>query len=197
MTRALIVTAIVLSANRGFAERFIVENGEPRAEIVIAEQPERTVRVAAADLRAFVTKMKAGANLAITQYFFNADAYFRFRDEAQRAGVDAPIVPGIMPITNYVQLARFSDACGAEIPRWIRTRLADYGDDLDSIRAFGVDVVTDLCRRNGKFVVTTVGDRQERAYSEMLIGRGVQGLVFATDALVFLKACQRMVANLE
>jgi methylenetetrahydrofolate reductase (NADPH) len=91
--------------------------------------------------------MRAGANLAITQYFFNADAYFRFRDEAQRVGVDAPIVPGIMPINNYVQLARFSDACGAEIPRWIRTRLAGYGDDIESIRAFGVEVVTDLCRR--------------------------------------------------
>ncbi|MGD9942235.1 MAG: methylenetetrahydrofolate reductase [NAD(P)H] [Burkholderiaceae bacterium] len=99
------------------------------------------------DLEAFGRKMRAGANSAITQYFFNPDAYFRFRDEARRFGIDAPIVPGIMPIGNYTQLARFSDACGAEIPRWIRQRLAAFGDDLDSIRAFGIDVVSELCRR--------------------------------------------------
>ncbi|HRO60116.1 MAG TPA: methylenetetrahydrofolate reductase [NAD(P)H] [Burkholderiaceae bacterium] len=117
--------------------------------IAVAAYPEvhPQARSAEADLRAFVIKMRAGADLAITQYFFNADAYFRFRDEAARAGVDAPIVPGIMPINNYVQLARFSDACGAEIPRWIRSRLAGYGDDIESIRGFGVEVVTDLCRR--------------------------------------------------
>ncbi|HEU0202796.1 MAG TPA: methylenetetrahydrofolate reductase [NAD(P)H] [Burkholderiaceae bacterium] len=97
------------------------------------------------DLANFVRKVKAGANSAITQYFYNADAYFRFIDEAQRRGCNVPIVPGIMPITNFTQLARFSDSCGAEIPRWIRQRLASFGDDRDAIRAFGLDVVTGLC----------------------------------------------------
>jgi methylenetetrahydrofolate reductase (NADPH) len=89
--------------------------------------------------------MKAGANSAITQYFYNTDAYFRFVDEAYDLGVEQPIVAGIMPITNSSQLLRFSDACGAEIPRWIRLRLQSYGDDIASIRAFGEEVVTDLC----------------------------------------------------
>lgn len=96
------------------------------------------------DVDRFAEKMKAGADKAITQYFFNSDAYFRFVDEAYARGVDQPIIPGIMPITNYTQLARFSDACGAEIPRWIRARLAGFGDDLESIREFGHEVVTDL-----------------------------------------------------
>lgn len=99
------------------------------------------------DLRNFVRKIAAGANSAITQYFFNADAYFRFVDEVRAMGCDAPIVPGIMPITNHAQLARFSDACGAEIPRWVRKRLESFGDDREAIRAFGLDVVTDLCAR--------------------------------------------------
>jgi methylenetetrahydrofolate reductase (NADPH) len=99
------------------------------------------------DLDAFAQKVKAGADSAITQYFFNADAYFRFVDEARKFGVDVPIVPGIMPITNYSQLMRFSEMCGAEVPRWIAKRLESYGDDRESIRAFGLDVVTDLCRR--------------------------------------------------
>ncbi|MFM8548169.1 MAG: methylenetetrahydrofolate reductase [NAD(P)H] [Betaproteobacteria bacterium] len=99
------------------------------------------------DLQALVAKERAGANSAITQYFFNTDAYLWFRDAAARAGVGIPIVPGIMPITNYRQLARFSDACGAEIPRWIRQRLAGFGDDSDSIRAFGRDVVAAQVRR--------------------------------------------------
>ncbi|HZW23379.1 methylenetetrahydrofolate reductase [NAD(P)H] [Noviherbaspirillum sp.] len=99
------------------------------------------------DLQNFVRKVKAGANAAITQYFYNADAYFRFADEARKAGVDVPIVAGIMPITNYSQLMRFSDMCGAEIPRWIRLKLASYGDDAESIKAFGLDVVTGLCER--------------------------------------------------
>lgn len=99
-----------------------------------------------ADIRAFVNKVKAGADSAITQYFFNTDSYWRFVDECEATGmIDVPIVPGIMPITNFKQLARFSDTCGAEIPRWIRKRLEGYGDDLDSIRAFGLDVTTDLC----------------------------------------------------
>ncbi|MBN9429409.1 MAG: methylenetetrahydrofolate reductase [NAD(P)H] [Burkholderiales bacterium] len=99
------------------------------------------------DLEAFALKMRAGADSAITQYFFNADAYFRFCDDARRLGVQAPIVPGIMPIGNYTQLARFSDACGAEIPRWIRQRLAAFGDDTASLRAFGIEVISELCRR--------------------------------------------------
>src|SRR5690606_24143650 len=94
------------------------------------------------DLAAFATKVQAGADSAITQYFFNADAYLRFRDDARRLGVEVPIVPGIMPIGNFTQLARFSDACGAEIPRWIRLKLASFGDDADAIRDFGVDVVS-------------------------------------------------------
>jgi len=89
--------------------------------------------------------MKAGANSAVTQYFYNSDAYFRFVDEAYDLGVTQPIIAGIMPITNSSQLLRFSDACGAEIPRWIRLRLQSYGDDIASIRAFGEEVVTGLC----------------------------------------------------
>lgn len=101
----------------------------------------------AADVANFVRKAKAGADAAITQYFYNPDAYFRFMDEIRKAGVDIPVIAGIMPITNYTQLARFSDMCGAEIPSWIRRRLEGYGDDLASIRAFGHEVVMDLCRR--------------------------------------------------
>jgi methylenetetrahydrofolate reductase (NADPH) len=100
-----------------------------------------------ADLQAFATKVRAGADSAITQYFYNSDAYFRFVEEAGRLGVQVPVVPGIMPITNSSQLLRFSDSCGAEIPRWIRLRLQSFGDDAASIRAFGVDVVADLCER--------------------------------------------------
>ncbi|WER47605.1 methylenetetrahydrofolate reductase [NAD(P)H] [Cupriavidus sp. WKF15] len=99
------------------------------------------------DLENFVRKVKAGANSAITQYFFNADAYFRFVDDARALGVDVPIVPGIMPITNYSQLMRFSEMCGAEVPRWVAKRLEGFGDDRESIRAFGLDVVTALCER--------------------------------------------------
>ena len=100
-----------------------------------------------ADLQAFATKVKAGANSAITQYFYNSDAYFRFVDDAYKLGVDVPVVPGIMPITSSSQLLRFSDACGAEIPRWMRRKFESYGDDADSIRALGLDVVTELCER--------------------------------------------------
>lgn len=99
------------------------------------------------DLQNFVRKVGAGADGAITQYFYNADAYFRFVDEARKAGVTVPIAAGVMPITNYSQLMRFSDMCGAEIPRWIRLKLASFGDDTESIRAFGLDVVTQLCER--------------------------------------------------
>jgi methylenetetrahydrofolate reductase (NADPH) len=99
------------------------------------------------DLKHFVRKVQAGANAAITQYFYNTDAYFQFVDAAQKLGVQIPIVPGIMPITNYTQLMRFSDMCGAEIPRWIRLKLASFGDDSASIKAFGLDVVTHLCEQ--------------------------------------------------
>ena len=118
-------------------------------EIEVAAYPEThpQARSYKEDIAHFKLKADAGANAAITQYFFNADAYFRYVDDVRAAGVDIPIVPGIMPIGNYVQLARFSDACGAEIPRWLRKKLETYGDDLASIRAFGLDVVTDLCDR--------------------------------------------------
>ncbi|MDR1310722.1 MAG: methylenetetrahydrofolate reductase [NAD(P)H] [Burkholderiaceae bacterium] len=99
------------------------------------------------DLKYFINKVKAGADTAITQYFYNPDAYFHFVDAVQRAGVFIPIVPGIMPITNYSSLVRFSDTCGADIPRWIRLRLDSYGDDTVSIKAFGLEVVTALCER--------------------------------------------------
>lgn len=99
----------------------------------------------AADLASFKRKVDAGADSAITQYFFNADSYYRFVDAATEAGVGIPIVPGIMPISSFSKLARFSDACGAEIPRWIRRKMESFGDDAASVRAFGLDVVTDLC----------------------------------------------------
>ena len=99
------------------------------------------------DLQHFKAKMDAGAHSAITQYFFNADAYFRFVDDVRKLGVTAPIIPGIMPISNFTQLRRFSEACGAEIPRWISKRMTAYGDDADSIREFAADIVTDMCRR--------------------------------------------------
>jgi len=100
-----------------------------------------------ADLAAFKAKVDAGADSAITQYFFNPDAYFHFVDQCRALGIGVPIVPGIMPIQNFSQLARFSDACGAEIPRWMRLKLEGFGDDSASIKAFGLDVVTDLCDR--------------------------------------------------
>jgi methylenetetrahydrofolate reductase (NADPH) len=100
-----------------------------------------------ADLLNFKRKVEAGADSALTQYFYNADAYFRFVDACEAEGLDLPIVPGIMPITNYIQLARFSDACGAEIPRWIRKRLEDFGEDMAALRAFGLEVTSELCRK--------------------------------------------------
>ena len=128
----------------------------------VAAYPEvhPQARSAQEDMDAFARKIDAGANSAITQYFFNPDAYWHFIDAAAAAGVAVPIVPGIMPIGSFTRLARFSDACGAEIPRWIRRRLEGYGDDTASIRAFGLDVVTDLC--------------------EGLLARGAPGLHFYT-----------------
>jgi methylenetetrahydrofolate reductase (NADPH) len=117
--------------------------------IEVAAYPEihPQAKSASSDLQAFATKVNAGANSAITQYFYNSDAYFRFLEDADAMGLSIPVVPGIMPITSSTQLMRFSDACGAEIPRWIRLRLQAYGDDTASIKAFGLDVVTDLCEQ--------------------------------------------------
>lgn len=115
--------------------------------IEVAAYPEfhPEARTPAADLLNLKRKVEAGADSAITQYFYNADAYFRFIDQCAATGINIPIVPGIMPIYNITQLARFSSVCGAEIPRWLKMRLEEYGDDIESLRAFGVDVVSELC----------------------------------------------------
>ena len=128
---------------------FIREETGNHFHIEVAAYPEihPQAKSPEADLQAFATKVRAGANSAITQYFFNADAYFRFVDDAQRLRLEVPIVPGIMPILGSTQLMRFSDACGAEIPRWLRLRLQSFGDDTASIRAFGLDVITSLCEQ--------------------------------------------------
>lgn len=126
------------------------------------------------DLTNFVRKVKAGADSAITQYFFNADAYFHFVDEVRAQGVDIPIVPGIMPIASFSKLARFSDACGAELPRWMRRKFEGMGDDTDAIRAFGLDIVTELCER--------------------LLAGGAPGLHFYSmnQSALTLEICQRL-----
>ena len=116
-------------------------------EVAVYPETHPQAKSPAADLHAFAAKIRAGANAAITQYFYNSDAYFRFVEDTDALGIQVPIVPGIMPITSSTQLMRFSDACGAEIPRWIRLRLQSFGDDTASIRAFGLDVVTDLCEQ--------------------------------------------------
>lgn len=128
---------------------FIREETGSHFHIEVAAYPEMhpQARNPEADLKAFVTKVRAGADVALTQYFFNPDAYFRFVDDVAKAGLDIPVVPGIMPIINASQLIRFSDACGAEIPRWVRSRLEGFGDDKASIQAFGLDVVSALCER--------------------------------------------------
>ena len=117
--------------------------------IEVAAYPEihPQAKSPAADLQAYAAKVKAGANSAITQYFYNSDAYFRFVEDTDALGLTVPVVPGIMPITSSTQLMRFSDACGAEIPRWVRLRLQSFGDDTASIKSFGLDVVTDLCEQ--------------------------------------------------
>jgi methylenetetrahydrofolate reductase (NADH) len=129
--------------------RFIREETGDWFHIEVAAYPEYhpQARKAQHDLASFKAKIDAGANGAITQYFYNAEAYFHFVEQAQALGIEVPIVPGIMPINNFSQLARFSDACGAEIPRWMRLKLEGYGDDTASIKAFGLDVVTELCDR--------------------------------------------------
>lgn len=126
---------------------FIREETGDHFHIEVAAYPEYhpQARSASEDLKHFVAKVNAGANSAMTQYFYNADAYFHFVEQVEAMGVSVPIVPGIMPIAGFSQLARFSDACGAEIPRWVRRKMEGYGDDTASIRAFGMDVVTDLC----------------------------------------------------
>lgn len=118
-------------------------------EIEVAAYPEFHPEAvsASADLKRFKAKVDAGANAAITQYFYNPDAYFQFMHQCETLGIKVPIVPGIMPIYNFTQLSRFSSVCGADIPRWLRLRLQDYGDDMASLRAFGADVVTDLCEQ--------------------------------------------------
>ena len=116
-----------------------------RIDVACYPETHPQARSPEADLRAFEAKVHAGATSAITQYFFNPDAYFRFVDDVRKLGLAIEIVPGIMPITSSSQLLRFSDACGAEIPRWVRMRLHSFGDDTQSIRAFGLDVVTSLC----------------------------------------------------
>ncbi|WP_348750479.1 methylenetetrahydrofolate reductase [NAD(P)H] [Pseudomonas rhodesiae] len=128
---------------------FIREESGDHFHIEVAAYPEMhpQARNFEEDLKNFVRKANAGANSAITQYFFNADSYFYFVERVRALGVDIPIVPGIMPITNYSKLARFSDACGAEIPRWVRKQLEAYGDDVKSIQAFGEQVITEMCER--------------------------------------------------
>jgi methylenetetrahydrofolate reductase (NADPH) len=147
-----------------------------RFHIEVAAYPEfhPQARSPEADLGAFAAKVKAGADGAITQMFFNTDAYFRFVDEAYAKGVDVPVVPGIMPITNSSGIIRFADGCGADLPRWIRLRLLGFGDDTASIRAFGLDVITDLC--------------------DQLRTAGVPGLHFYTmnQAAPTLEICRRL-----
>lgn len=128
---------------------FIRETTGDHFHIEVAAYPEYhpEARTATADLEAFQRKVAAGANSAITQYFYNDDAYYRLIEECTRRGIEIPIVPGIMPIGNFAQLARFSDICGSEIPRWLRWRLKELEDDRESLRAYGLDIVTDLCER--------------------------------------------------
>lgn len=131
---------LVAFIRQEFGDHFCIE---------VAAYPEYhpQCRSASDDLAAFKRKVDAGANSAITQYFYNADCYFHFLEECSRLEVDIPVIPGIMPIGKFSQLARFSDACGAEIPRWIRRKLEGYGDDTASVQAFGLDVVTHLCEQ--------------------------------------------------
>ncbi len=145
-----------------------------RVEVACYPEVHPQARSPEADLQAYATKVRAGADAAITQYFYSSGAYFRFVDDARRLGADIPVVPGIMPIASSTQLMRFSDACGAEIPRWIRLRLQGFGDDSASIRAFGLDVVTDLC--------------------EQLRSAGVPGLHFYTmnQSAATLEICRRL-----
>jgi methylenetetrahydrofolate reductase (NADPH) len=145
-----------------------------RIEVACYPEVHPQARSPEADLQAFAAKVRAGADSAITQYFYNADSYFRFVEEADRLGIHVPVVPGVMPITSSTQLMRFSDACGAEIPRWIRLRLQSYGDDTASIKAFGLDVVTQLC--------------------EQLVAGGAPGIHFYTmnQSAATVEICKRL-----
>lgn len=155
---------------------FIRQTTGDHFSIEVAAYPEKHPQASSAkkDLHNFKNKVAEGANGAITQYFYNIDAYFNFVDECSRVGIDIPIVPGIMPITNYEQLARFSSACGAEIPQWLANKLRDYGDDMDAIRDFGIDFITAMCER--------------------LIDQNVPGLHFYTlnKADASVKICQQL-----
>ncbi|MBX3627222.1 MAG: methylenetetrahydrofolate reductase [NAD(P)H] [Rhizobacter sp.] len=155
---------------------FIREATDQHFHIEVASYPEMhpQARSPQDDLNAYLAKVHAGANSSITQFFFNADAYFRFVDDARKAGADIPVVPGIMPITNSAGIIRFADNSGAEIPRWIRLRLQAFGDDTESIKAFGLDVVTSLCER--------------------LIAGGVPGLHLYTmnQSVAPLEICRRL-----
>jgi methylenetetrahydrofolate reductase (NADPH) len=157
---------------------FIRQETGDHFHIEVAAYPEMhpQARSPQADLQAYVAKVKAGANGAITQMFFNSDAYFRFVDDAYALGADIPVVPGIMPITNASGIMRFADSCGTEIPRWMKLRLQGFGDDTESIRAFGLDVVTDLC--------------------DQLRTAGVPGLHFYTmnQSAAVLEICRRLTA---
>lgn len=128
---------------------FIRKETGDHFQIEVAAYPEMHPQAPnfSTDIKNYARKIRAGADRAITQYFYNPDAYFYFVDSCLKIGIDAPVVPGIMPITNFVQLARFSDGTGAEIPRWLRKRLEDYGDDLDSITKLGTEFVTKMCER--------------------------------------------------
>ncbi|MDR0380159.1 MAG: methylenetetrahydrofolate reductase [NAD(P)H] [Candidatus Accumulibacter sp.] len=149
--------------------------------IEVAAYPEwhPQARTPASDLAAFADKVKAGANSAITQYFYNADAYFHFVDAVRARGVDVPITPGIMPISSFSRLARFSDTCGTELPRWMRRKFESFYDDVESIRAFGLDVVTTLCER--------------------LLAGGAPGFHFYTmnQAELTLEICRRLMNRKE
>ncbi len=151
------------------------ETGE-HFHIEVAAYPEvhPQAKNAQADLNNFISKMDAGANSAITQYFFNIDSYLYFIDSCEKAGMDKPVIPGIMPITNYSRLAGFSDMCGAEIPRWLAKRLEGYGDDIDSIKALGLEVISNLC--------------------EGLLAAGAPGLHFYTlnQSKTTLQICQNL-----
>ena len=129
--------------------RLIRDEHGDHFHVEVAAYPETHPQAddAATDLRHFKAKVEAGASSAITQYFYNADAYFRFVDDARAEGIDQPIVPGIMPIANFSQLRRFSETCGAQIPRWIDQRMRAFGDDAEAVREFAADVVAGLCRR--------------------------------------------------
>ncbi|WP_066330899.1 methylenetetrahydrofolate reductase [NAD(P)H] [Azohydromonas lata] len=156
--------------------RFIREETGSHFTIEVGAYPEMhpQARSPRADLLAFATKVEAGASSAITQMFFNADAYFRFVDDARALNVNIPIVPGIMPITNASGILRFADACGTEVPRWMRLRLESFGDDTASIKAFGLDVITALC--------------------EKLLAQGVPALHFYTmnQSAAVLELCRRL-----